>query len=130
MHPMSTGSGHEERKVGTTMSSSRWTGSGTQTVSPEEHAILVASDRHLAAQAYQFLVLGDTPDALRIVADEARDIQALCTYMPVTSPTGTNRSLVDAMRSIEEVGDRCTQQGDAIQAMWCRMLNHRLEGEQ
>jgi hypothetical protein len=99
----------------------------TQTVSPEEHAALVAGDRHLAAQVYHFCVLGDTSDAVQIVSDEADEILALCTYMPVTSAIGANQSLIEAMRSIEDVRSDSTRRGDAIQAMWCRMLNHRLE---
>ncbi len=102
----------------------------TETVSPEEHAAQVASDPDLAGQVHDLLVLGELDDALQIVADESGEIQALCTYMPVTSAVGTNQSLIEAMRSIEAIGMRSAELGDPVQAMWCRMLNHRLEGEQ
>jgi len=98
------------------------------TVSPEEHAAFVAGDGHLAAQAYHYLVLGDTPDALRIVADEAREIRALCAGLPATSTSGTDRSLVEAVRAIEAVASRSLIRGDAVQAMWCGLLTSQLAG--
>ncbi len=108
----------------------RWQVSSYQTVCPEEHAELVAGDRFRSGQVYDLLVRGEMSDALQIVAAEAREIRALCTYMPVTSAISANESLVESIRSIARVGDRSTGQGDAVQAMWCRMLIHRLEGEQ
>ena len=96
-------------------------------VAPEDHTVQVAGDRHLAAQFYQYCVLGDTPDAFDILAAEAEEIRSRCAIMPVTAPTGANQSLFHSMRSIEAVADRCDRRGDAVQAMWCRMLNHQLE---
>ena len=108
----------------------RWQVSSNQTVSPVEHALLVANDQFRARQVYDHLMRGEVPDALQIVAAEASEIQALCTYMPVTSAIAANESLGESVRSIERVGERCMRMGDAVQAMWCRMLNHKLESEQ
>ncbi len=108
----------------------RWQVSSNPTVSPEEHAELIAADPFRARQVYDHIARGEVPDALDVVAAEAGEIQALCSYMPVTSAIAANQSLLESMRSIEGVGDRCMRLGDAVQAMWCRMLIHRLEGEQ
>ena len=106
-----------------------WQLLSNQTVSPEEHAVLVANDQLRARQVYDHLLRGEVPDALQIVAAEAGEIQALCTYMPVTSAISTNESLIESIRSVEGVGDGCMRMGDAVQALWCRMLSHRLESE-
>ena len=115
---------------GITMVRVRWQVLSNQTVSPDEHAALVATDQFRARQVYDHLVRGEIPDALQIVAAEASEIQALCTYTPVTSAITTNESLEESMRSIKQVDDRCMRMGDAVQALWCRMLTHRLEGDQ
>jgi len=108
----------------------RWQVLSNQTVSPEEHAVLVANDQFRARQVYDHLLRGEIPDALQVVAAEAGEIRALCTYMPVTSAITTNESLDQSMRSIERVGNRCTRMGDSVQALWCLMLANRLEREQ
>ena len=108
----------------------RWQMASFQIVSPEEHAVLVAKDQFRARQVYDHLLRREVTDALQLVAAEAQEIYALCTYMPVTSAISTNESLVAAMRSVQGVGDRYMHMGDAVQALWCRMLNHRLEAEQ
>ncbi len=112
------------------MASVRWNMSGAETVSPEEHAVLVAGDPDLAGRVHDLLVLGELDAAMRVVAEESSEIQAMCSYMPVTSAIGTNQSLIEAMASIDAVGSRSAERGDGVQAAWCRMLNHRLEGEQ
>ena len=120
--------GSEGPEGGSTMAgepSHAHTGPG---VAPEDHAARVAGDRHLVAQFYQYCVLGDTPDALDIVVAEAEEIRSRCASMPVTTPVGADRTLFHSMRSIEEVAERCDRRGDTVQAMWCRMLNHQLEG--
>jgi hypothetical protein len=114
---------------GGAMARVRWQVLNNQTVSPEEHAVLVANDQFRARQVYDHLIRGEFPDALQIVAAEAGEIHALCTYMPVTSAIATDESLDESMRSIERVGDRCVRMGDAVQALWCRMLTQRLERE-
>jgi hypothetical protein len=114
---------------GATMTRVRWQVLNYQTVSPEEHAVLVASDQFRARQVYDLLVRGEFPDALEIVAAEAGEIQALCTYMPVTSAITTNESRDESIRSIEQVGDRFMRGRDSVQALWCRMLANRLERE-
>jgi hypothetical protein len=108
----------------------RWQVLSNQTVSPEEHAVLVASDQFRARQVYDHLLRGEISDALQIVAAEAGEIRALCTYMPLTSAITTNESLDESMRSIERVGDRCMLMRDSVQALWCRMLAHSLGREQ
>jgi hypothetical protein len=117
-------------KGGIRMTRVRWRISNCQTVSPEEHTVLVAKDQFRARQVYDHLLRGELTDALRIVAAEAGEIHALCTYMQVTSAISTNESLLASMQSVQEVGDRYMQIGDAVQTLWCRMLNHRLQGEQ
>jgi len=107
----------------------RWQVLSNQTVSPEEHAQLVASDQFRARQVYDHLLRGEIPDALGIVAAEADEILALCSYMPVTSAIAINESLEESIRSIESVGDRCVRMRDSVQALWCRMLTRRLERE-
>jgi hypothetical protein len=107
----------------------RWQELSNQTVSPEEHAVLVANDQFRARQVYDHLVRGEIPDALQVVSAEAGEIQALCTYMPVTSAITTNESLDESIRSIERVGIRCMRMGDSVQALWCRMLANRLDRE-
>jgi hypothetical protein len=114
---------------GITMTRVRWQVSSIQTVSPEEHAALVAGDQFRARQVYDHLIRGETTDALQIVAAEAGEIQALCTYMPVTSAISTNESLNDSILSIEMIGDRSRRMRDSVQALWCRMLIHKLEEE-
>jgi len=108
------------------MANDRWNNLTAQAVRPEDYAVLIADDRHLAAQFCQYCSLGDTPDALQLAADEAREILAVCTGMPVTTVVAANQSLDDSMKSIEEVATRSEERGDAVQAAWCRMLNHAL----
>jgi hypothetical protein len=117
----------ERLESGVTMTRVRWQVLNNPTVSPEEHAVLVAKDQFRARQVYDHLVRGEVTDALQIVAAEAGEIQALCSYMPVTSAITTNESLDESMRSIQRIGDRCMRLGDSVQALWCRMLTNRLE---
>jgi hypothetical protein len=117
----------ERLESGVTMTRVRWQVLNNPTVSPEEHAVLVAKDQFRARQVYDHLVRGEITDALQIVAAEAGEIQALCSYMPVTSAITTNESLDESMRSIQRIGDRCMRLGDSVQALWCRMLTNRLE---
>ena len=97
-----------------------------QALRPEEYAELIADDRHLAAQFGQFCSLGDTPDALQLAVDEAREILARCNCMPVSTALTTNQSLDDSKTSIDEIAVRSELRGDTVQAAWCRMLNHAL----
>ena len=108
------------------MESDLWSSPGIRTLSPEEHATLVANDRHLASQVYHYCAVGDTPDALRIITDEASEILARCVDMSGATPTAQNHSLDLTMRSIEAVATRCWQQGDAVQVAWCEMLSQEL----
>jgi hypothetical protein len=117
----------ERLESGVMMTRVRWQVLNNPTVSPEEHAVLVAKDQFRARQVYDHLVRGEITDALQIVAAEAGEIQALCSYMPVTSAITTNESLDESMRSIQRIGDRCMRLGDSVQALWCRMLTNRLE---
>jgi hypothetical protein len=117
----------ERLESGVMMTRVRWQVLNNPTVSPEEHAVLVAKDQFRARQVYDHLVRGEVTDALQIVAAEAGEIQALCSYMPVTSAITTNESLDESMRSIQRIGDRCMRLGDSVQALWCRMLTNRLE---
>ena len=88
--------------------------------------MLIADDRHLAAQFCQYCSLGDTPDAVQLAVDEAREILALCNCMPVSSSLTANQSLDDSLRSIDEVATRSEERGDPVQVAWCRMLNDAL----
>ncbi|MEI7860833.1 MAG: hypothetical protein WCI26_13505 [Acidimicrobiales bacterium] len=108
------------------MESDLWSSPGIRMLSPEEHATLVANDRHLASQVYHYCAVGDTPDALRIITDEANEILARCSYMTVNTPIGQHTSLDLTIRSIDEVATRCWEQGDAVQVSWCEMLNQEL----
>jgi len=95
-------------------------------IRPEEYAARIAADRHLAAQFCQFRSLGDTPDALQLAADEAREILARCNAMPVSTALAVNQSLDDSIRSIHETAVRNEARGDAVQVAWCRMLDEAL----
>ena len=97
-----------------------------QTIRPEDYAVLIADDRHLAAQFCQYRSLGDAPDALQLAVDEAREILAHCNCMPISTALTANQALDDSMKSIEEVAMRSDERGDAVQASWCRVLNDRL----
>lgn len=97
-----------------------------QSTRPEDYAVLIADDRHLAVQFCQYCWLGDTPDALQLAVDEARAILALCRCMPIATALTANQSLDDSMKSIDEIAVRSDERGDAVQAVWCRMLNHAL----
>jgi len=88
--------------------------------------MLVAEDRNLAAHFHLAFALDDIADALQLVAEEADEILALCTYMPLTSAIAASQSLVHSMGSIEEVASRSEIGGDIIQVAWCRTLNSRL----
>jgi hypothetical protein len=94
-------------------------------VRPEEYAVRIAGDHHLAAQFCQYRSLGDTPDAEQLALDEAQVILTLCVSEPVTAG-GTHRSVDDSMRSIRQVAARSEARGDAVQAAWCRMLHDTL----
>jgi len=94
-------------------------------VRPEEYAVRIAGDRHLAAQFCQYRSLGDTPDAEQLALDEARAIRTLCVSVPVAAEA-TQRLVDDSMRSIEQVAARSEACGDAVQVAWCRMLNDAL----
>ena len=96
-----------------------------RTVGPEEYAVRIAGDRHLAAQFCQYRSLGDTPDAEELALDEVRAILTLCVSAPVT-PGSTHRLLDDSIRSIEQVAARSEARGDAVQVAWCRMLHDAL----
>ena len=98
----------------------------SKTMRPEDYAVLIADDRHLAAQFCQYCSLGDTPDALQLGLDEAREILALCNCMPISTVLTVNRALDDSMKSIAEIATRSERRGDVVQAAWCRMLNHAL----
>jgi hypothetical protein len=94
-------------------------------VRPEEYAVRIAADHHLAAQFCQYRSLGDTPDAEQLALDEARAILTLCGSVPVTAEA-THRLVGDSMRSIRQVAARSEARGDAVQVAWCRMLHDTL----
>ena len=93
---------------------------------PEEYAVSIADDRHLAAQFCQYYSLGDTPDADALVTDEARAILARCAGATVADPGSPGQALDASMRSIDAVATRSQERGDAVQVAWCRMLRHAL----
>ncbi len=95
------------------------------TVRPEEYAVRIAGDRHLAAQFCQYRSLGDTPDAEQLALDEARVIWTLCVSVPVADEA-VQRLMDGSMRSIEQVAASSEACGDAVQVAWCRMLNDAL----
>ena len=98
----------------------------TDTVAPDEYAMQVAEDRGLAARYHLACTLDDRAGAHRLVAAEADEILALCTYTPVTRATAVSVSLVHSMGSIDEVASRSEVRGDTVQVTWCRTLNHWL----
>ncbi|MGO8871962.1 MAG: hypothetical protein ACLQPH_11290 [Acidimicrobiales bacterium] len=99
-----------------------------RTVTPEEFAVVIAEDRHLAVEFHQYRALGDTADALQLVTELATEILAHSRHAAMGKPAVHDRSLLTSVSLIEEVAVRSDQRGDEVQASWCRSLCHVLAG--
>ncbi len=92
------------------------------------YATLIAEDRHLAYECAQLSAVGATTDALHVVSEAADGILSRYDSMLVITPTGRSESLVEALRTVERVGQRSDERGDEVQATWCTLLHQKLLG--
>jgi len=72
--------------------------------------------------------LGDSTHALEVVSHAASDILGHCDDMLVISPTGSESSLLQSLKNVEQVAKRSDQLGDDVQASWCILLHQKLAG--
>ncbi len=101
----------------------RWPASA-EAISAMEYVRAVADDRHLAAEFAQLSSLGDSPDALRVVAEAAADILERCLLPTTSQDHGSSRDSI--LETIEHRARQADECGDQLQALWCRILAETL----